>query len=211
MSRPIWHRESRHPHPPVLSAAGSSGPRLRRRRRGPGHRTSARAAFHLHERHRERSESPHARRSIRAKPTLPSTRATAAGHCSMRRGTLSASTLGRFEPTRKGWGSPFPACRSSSTFWNSPNYIAPAKSRFPPTTRLAELKQSPSPPQLFEAAAELAELPIQRNEEVEADGWWWNVLTEVCNALLEMSRAVDSCLPPLEEYFSTPQKRGWFR
>ena len=36
-------------------------------------------------------------------------------------------------------------------------------------------------------------------------------VSEACNALLEMSRAVDSYLPPLEEYFNAPQKRGWFR
>ena len=152
----------------------------------------------------------------------------------------------------------------------------------PTDEQLAELEQSLRPPELFEAAAELAELPTQRNEDVAADGWWWNVLTvsgngflasvgehfhvirhiadltpthrkdenllfqllrwqnemawcrfrideddelflgyirpfedldvsEACNALLEMSRAVDSYLPPLEEYFNTPQKRGWFR
>ena len=152
----------------------------------------------------------------------------------------------------------------------------------PTDEQLADLEQSLSPPELFEAAAELAELAIQRNEDVAVDGWAWNVSTlsgngflaivgehflivrhiadltpahqkdenllfqllrwqnemawcrfrideendlflgyvrpfedldvsEACNALLEMSGAVDSHLPPLEEYFNTPQKRGWFR
>jgi hypothetical protein len=152
----------------------------------------------------------------------------------------------------------------------------------PTDEQLAELEQSLSPPELFEAAAELAELTIQRNEDIDADGWWWTVSThagngflagvgktflitrhitdltpahqkdenllfqllrwqnemawcrfrvdennelflgylrpfedldvsEACNALLEMSRAVDSFLPPLQEYVDTPQKKGWFR
>ena len=38
----------------------------------------------------------------------------------------------------------------------------------------------------------------------------WDV-SEACNALLEMSRAVDSFLPPLQDYVDTPQKKGWFR
>ena len=152
----------------------------------------------------------------------------------------------------------------------------------PTDEQLAELELALSPPELFEAAAELAELTIQRNEDVVADGWWWTVSTlsgnaflasvgehfhitrhiadlttthrkdenlllqllrwqnemawcrfridednelflgyirpfedldvsEACNALLEMSRAVDSYLPSLEEYVNSPQKRGWFR
>ena len=152
----------------------------------------------------------------------------------------------------------------------------------PTDEQLAELEQSLSPPELFEAAAELAELTIQRNEDIAADGWWWTVSThsgngfvasvgehflitrhitdltrahqqdetllfqllrwqdetawcrfridednglflgyvrpfedldvsEACNALLEMSRAVDSFLPPLQDYVNTPQKKGWFR
>ena len=152
----------------------------------------------------------------------------------------------------------------------------------PTDEQLAELELSLSPPELFEAAAELAELTVQRNEDIAVDGWWWTVSTlsgnaflasvgehfhitrhiadltpnhrkdenllfqllrwqnemawcrfridednelflgyirpfedldvsEACNALLEMSRAVDSCLPPLEEYVNTPPRRGWFR
>ena len=152
----------------------------------------------------------------------------------------------------------------------------------PTDEQLAELELSLSPPELFEAAAELAELTVQRNEDIAVDGWWWTVSTpsgnaflasvgehfhitrhiadltpthrkdenlllqllrwqnemawcrfrideddelflgyirpfedldvsEACNALLEMSKAVDSYLPPLEGYVNTPQKRGWFR
>ena len=154
----------------------------------------------------------------------------------------------------------------------------------PSDEQLAESgEQSLSPPELFEAAAELAELRIQRYEDAAGHDWRWTVSTrsgnefyasvgehslitrrpvanlapanrsdeklllqllrwqnemvlcrfridgnndlflgyarpfedldvsEACNALLEMSRAVDSYLPPLEEYFNAPQKRGWFR
>lgn len=152
----------------------------------------------------------------------------------------------------------------------------------PTDEQLAELEQSLSPPELFEAAAELAELMFQHYEDAALDGWWWTVSTssengflasvgehflvtrhiadltpthrndsnllyqllrwqnemawcrfridadnalflgylrpfedldvsEACNALLEMSKAVDSYLPSLEEYVNTPQKRGWFR
>lgn len=147
--------------------------------------------------------------------------------------------------------------------------------QIPTDEQLADLEQSLSPPELFEAAAELADLTVQRDEDDTVDGWRWNVMTssgnrfsavigdhfhvvryisdltpahqkdenlliqllrwqcetkwcrfeidednelflsyfrpfedldvsEACNALLEMSRAVDSYLPPLEEYFSTP-------
>ena len=144
----------------------------------------------------------------------------------------------------------------------------------PNDEELAELEQSLSPPELFEAAAELAELTIQPDEEAPADRWWWAVSTlsgnefrasigerfflvtryitdltstvwirggdeklfsqllrwqnemfwcrfrideddelflgyarpfedldvsEACNVLLEMSKAVDSYLPPLQE------------
>ena len=153
----------------------------------------------------------------------------------------------------------------------------------PSDEQLAESgEQSLSPPELFEAAAELAELTIRRYEDAVGHDWRWTVSTrsgngfhasvgehfhitrhvanlapanrsdeklllqllrwqnemalcrfridgdndlflgyvrpfedldvsEACNALLEMSRAVDSYLPPLEEYFNAPQKRGWFR
>ena len=153
----------------------------------------------------------------------------------------------------------------------------------PSDEQLAESgEQSLSPPELFEAAAELAELEIRRYEDAAGHDWRWTVPTrsgngfhasvgehfhitrhvanlapanrsdeklllqllrwqnemalcrfridgnndlflgyvrpfedldvsEACNALLEMSRAVDSYLPPLEEYFNAPQKRGWFR
>ena len=147
--------------------------------------------------------------------------------------------------------------------------------------RLAELELSLSPPELFEAAAELAELTVQRNEDIAVDGWWWTVSTlsgnaflasvgehfhitrhiadltpthrkdenllfqllrwqnemawcrfridednelflgyirpfedldvsEACNALPEMSRAVDSYLPPLEEYVNLPRGGAGF-
>lgn len=145
----------------------------------------------------------------------------------------------------------------------------------PTDEQLAELDQSLTPPELFEAAAELAELKIQPDsrKDVTVDGWSWTVSTlsgneflaivgkrlflvtryiadlntstlwrdenflfqllrwqnemywcrfmidednelllryirpfedldvsEACNALLEISRAVDSYLPPLQEY-----------
>lgn len=142
----------------------------------------------------------------------------------------------------------------------------------PTDEQLAELEQSPSPPELFEAAAELAELTIQPDEEAPVDRWDWTVSTpsgnefvaciserffhitryiaelasthrkdekflfqllrwqdamhwcrfkidednelflgyarpfedldvsEACNALLEMSKALDSYLSPLQEF-----------
>ena len=145
----------------------------------------------------------------------------------------------------------------------------------PTDEQLTDLEQSLSPPELFEAAAELAELTVQPNEDIAVDKSWWNVTTssgngflatvgeilfitcyiadlslahqkdenllfqllrwqnemllcrfridednslflgyarpfedldvsEACNALLAMSTAVDSYLPPLKEYLSTP-------
>lgn len=143
----------------------------------------------------------------------------------------------------------------------------------PTDEQLADLKQSLSPSELFEAAAELAELTVERDEDSAIDGWVWKVSTlsgyvfhaivgeyfhlvrhiadltpahqtdenllfrllrwqneitwcrfkinddnevflsyfrpfedldvsEACNALLDMSKAVDSYLPSLEKYFS---------
>ena len=145
----------------------------------------------------------------------------------------------------------------------------------PTDEQLAELEQSLSPPELFEAAAELAELTIQPYEEAPADRWGWTVSTpsgnqffaiiderffyisryiaeltsthrrdenflfqllrwqnamywckfeidednelflrytrpfedldvsEACNALLDMSKAMDAYLPPLQEFLES--------
>ena len=51
----------------------------------------------------------------------------------------------------------------------------------PSDEQLAQLEQSLSPPELFEAAAELAELTISRNEDIKDDNWRWEVLTESGN------------------------------
>ena len=54
----------------------------------------------------------------------------------------------------------------------------------PNDEELAELEQSLSPPELFEAAAELAELTIQPDEEAPADRWQWTVSTLSGNEFL---------------------------
>ena len=46
----------------------------------------------------------------------------------------------------------------------------------PSDEQLAQLEQSLSPPELFKAAAELAELTISRNEAIK-DAWGWEVVT----------------------------------
>ena len=51
----------------------------------------------------------------------------------------------------------------------------------PTDEQLADLAQSLSPSELFEAAAELAELPVQRNEDIAVDQLWWNVTTSSGN------------------------------
>lgn len=41
-----------------------------------------------------------------------------------------------------------------------------------------------SPPELFEAAAELAELTISRNTDIQTDDWCWDVATRTGNMFL---------------------------
>ena len=54
----------------------------------------------------------------------------------------------------------------------------------PSDEQLAQLEQSFSPPELFKAAAELAELTISRNEDIKIDGWCWDVVTNAGNRFL---------------------------
>ena len=54
----------------------------------------------------------------------------------------------------------------------------------PSDEQLAQLEQSLSPPELFKAAAELAELTISRNEAIETDAWCWDVVTKSGNRFL---------------------------
>ena len=51
----------------------------------------------------------------------------------------------------------------------------------PSDEQLNQLEQSLSPPELFEAAAELAELTFSRREDTEGDTWRWVVSTESGN------------------------------
>ena len=54
----------------------------------------------------------------------------------------------------------------------------------PSDEQLAQLEQTLSPPELFKAAAELAELTISRNEAIQTDDWCWDVITESGNRFI---------------------------
>ena len=54
----------------------------------------------------------------------------------------------------------------------------------PTDEQLAGLEQSLSPQELFEAAAELAELTVRRNEDIAVDKLWWNVTTALGNGFV---------------------------
>lgn len=54
----------------------------------------------------------------------------------------------------------------------------------PSDEQLAQLEQSLSPPELFEAAVELAELTISRIEAAKTDDWCWEVVTNSGNRFL---------------------------
>ena len=54
----------------------------------------------------------------------------------------------------------------------------------PSDEQLAQLEQSLSPPELFEAAAELAELTISKNTDIQTDDWCWYVATGSGNMFL---------------------------
>ncbi len=51
----------------------------------------------------------------------------------------------------------------------------------PSDEQLAELELSPSPEEIFAEAAELAELTVSVNEEIQLNGRWWNVASDAGN------------------------------
>lgn len=54
----------------------------------------------------------------------------------------------------------------------------------PSDEQLAQLEQTLSPPELFKAAAELAELTFQENKSIQIDDWCWDVATNSGNKFL---------------------------
>ena len=92
----------------------------------------------------------------------------------------------------------------------------------PTDEQLAELELSLSPPELLRSRSrtgrwqnEMAWCRFRIDEDNELFPGYIRTfedldVSEACNALLEMSKAVDSYVPPLEEYVNTPQKRAGF-